>query len=281
MIARRSPASGKSAHVECIGVSAEMGDFHITVAQAAADTSSVWKDYGVPFATAILGALLAYFPSRLLAGRASKELIVRDEKARHEAEVVAARKVFIKLTVLVNAILDYHNQIEAMVLKAEQDGNGQMTIAQRLSAFVGVDREPSVSFTAEELEVFIAAKRVDYVDNLVLLSRRHGAMLSNLAAFGRMKTDLHYELVKHGHTTRDEDLVSTTAGRMPAPLANYFRTQSDELNLYAMAMRQMIAVFADFARDVAKDYGPITRDYLGDDAMLDLSEDPAAPTQDQ
>ncbi|WP_172705078.1 hypothetical protein [Sphingomonas sp. LH128] len=258
-----------------------MGDFHITVAQAAADTSSVWKDYGVPFATAILGALLAYFPSRLLAGRASKELIVRDEKARHEAEVVAARKVFIKLTVLVNAILDYHNQIEAMVLKAEQDGNGQMTIAQRLSAFVGVEREPSVSFTADELEVFIAAKRVDYVDNLVLLSRRHGAMLSNLAAFGRMKTDLHYELAKYGHTMRDDDLVSTTAGRMPAPLANYFRTQSDELNLYAMAMRQMITVFADFARDVAKDYGPITRDYLGDDAMLDLSEEPAAPTQDQ
>jgi len=259
---------------------ATVWDLHVTVAQAAADSSSAWKDYGVPIGTAILGALLAYVPSRALAGRASKELIQRDEKARHEAEVVAARRVFIKLNVLVNAILDYHTQIEAMVQQADDDGNGHMTIAQRLSAFIGVDREPTVSFTAEELEVFIAAKRVDYVDDLVLLSRRHGAMLSNLAAFGRLKMDLHYEIAKHGHTTRDNDLVSTTAGRMPASLGNYFRVQSDELNLYAMAMRKMIAGFAAFARGVAENYGPITRAYLGKDAMLDLSEQPPEADQD-
>lgn len=258
-----------------------MVDFHVTVAQAAADSGSAWKDYGVPFATAILGALLAYVPSRMLAGRATKELVARDEKARREAEVVAARRVFIKLNVLVNAILGYHNDIEAMIAKAEQDGNGHMMTAQRLSAFVGVDREPSVAFAADELEVFVAAKRPDYVDNLVLLSRRHGAMLSMLAAFGQKKTDLHYELAKHGHTSRDSDQVSTTAARMPASLGNYFRVQMDELNLFAVSMRQTINAFAAFARDLANDYGPITRAYLGADAILDLAEGPAEPSTDQ
>jgi hypothetical protein len=250
-----------------------MPTLHFVVTQGA-DHATAWKDYGVPFSTAVLGALLAYVPSRLLAGRASRELLRRDQTNRRDAEVLATRKVFVKLTVLVNSIHDYHSQVEAMIARAVLDGNDHMSIAQRMSAFVGIDRETTVFFEASELEVFIAARQVGYVDDLVLLARRHAAMLSNLEAFGKMKTELHFELAKHGFTTRDTDSVSTTAARMPANLGNYFRVRSDELNLFALQLRPLLASFDAFARDVAARYGPIIREHFGEAGALDLEERP-------
>ena len=150
-----------------------------------------------------------------------------------------------------------------MIEKAEQDGNTHMSIAQRLSVFVGIDREQTISFTAEELEFLIVERRVDLVDDLILLARRHSAVISNLAAFGAMKTEMHYELAKNGFTTRDRDSVSTTEAKLPPTLGNYFRVKADEINLYAMQMRSLITDFADFAKVVAAKYGEISKITLG------------------
>ena len=113
-----------------------MVDLHITFA-AAAQQADLLKDYGVPIGSVVLGALLGYIPSRLLASRASKEMLERDGKARQDADMRASRQVFVKLDILVNAINDYHHQTEAMVTKAEHDGYGHMPIWQRLSTYPG------------------------------------------------------------------------------------------------------------------------------------------------
>lgn len=247
-----------------------MTNIYIHLPQAA-DSANAWKDYGVPFSTAIIGALLAYIPSRLLARRASVELLERDKKSRHDSDVTAARKVYIKLHVLVNTITSYHDQIENMIKKAEDDGNSHMAIAQRISAFVGVDREQTIAFSAEELEFLIAAKRIDYVDDLILLARKHGAMLANLAAFAAMKTEAHYEFARHGSTSRDKNLVSKTVAELPAHLANYFQVKADELNHYAVQMRAMISDAANFARDIASKYEEITEQYLGKESSVGLA----------
>jgi hypothetical protein len=233
-------------------------DLHVNLSHAV-DHANAWKDYGVPFSTAVLGALLAYVPSSLLAQRASRELLKRDQKARYDADVAADRRVYIKLNILVNSILGFYHHIEEMIKKADEDGNTHMSIAQRLSVFPGIDREQTLSFTAEELEFLIVKERVDLVDDLILLARRHSSMLSNLAAFGAMKTEIHYELAKHGFTTRDRDSVSNTAATLPPTLGNYFRVKADEINLYAIQMRSLIADFAQFARAVASKYGEVSK----------------------
>jgi len=234
------------------------------------------KDVVIPLVSglggAIVGAAASYFPARMLAKRASDEVLERDKAARRDQELRAAHQVFVKLSILANSLCGYHRQIEAMIAKAEHDGNSHMPIWQRLSTFAGIDRETSVEFNADELAIYIAAKRPDYVDDLILLARRYAANLANLAAFAKMKTDLHLETISLGVTERAETGVSTTRLHVPREVANSIKVRADELNLFAIEMRAMLAEDDRFARDVAERFADVTDSYLGPKSVPALSD---------
>ena len=234
------------------------------------------KDVVIPLASglggAIVGAGASYFPARMLAKRASDEVLERDKAARRDQELRAAHQVFVKLTILANSLCDYHQQIEAMIAKADHDGNSHMPIWQRLSTFPGIEREPTVEFTADELAIYITAKRPDYVDDLILLSRRYAADLANLGAFAKMKTELHYETIRLGVTERAETGVSTTRMHVPREVANSIKVRSEELNLFAIDMRAILTEHDRFARDVAERFADVTDGYLGPKSVPGLAE---------
>ena len=239
----------------------------MSLASATLHDAAVWKDYVVPFASAVLGALVAYFPSRLLARRASREVLARDAQDRRELELGLARRAFVKLGILVNSACGFHQHVEQMIAKADRDGNTQMPLWSRISTFPAVDREPTIMFEADELAVFIAAKNVAYVDQLVLLARRHAANLASLAAFGKMKAELHYNHAQLGETHRDANNVSTTFARVGAGTANYLRLKAEELELFTRELRTLLADSATMAEQTAEQFGPITRLYFHDGSL--------------
>ena len=177
---------------------------------------------------------------------------------------------------LVNASLGFHQQVEQMIAKADRDGNSRMPLWQRLSTFAAIDREPAIMFDADELALFVAAKKVAYVDDLVLLSRRHAACLANLGAFGRMKTDLHYEIARRGETTRDDNDVSTTFARVDPGMANYLGQRAEELELYTRELRSILADTAALAERTAGQFGPITQAYFHDGTLPGFERSPAS-----
>ncbi|MDB5583735.1 MAG: hypothetical protein JWR80_8911 [Bradyrhizobium sp.] len=221
------------------------------------------KDIVVPLTSAVIGALLGGVPAFLLARRGSKEVLQRDKAARHDVELGLVRQVFVKLDIIANALGSHEQQVEEMIAKADQDGNDHMPIHQRISTFPGIDREPLVTFEACELAVFITAEAPDYVDELILLSRRYAAVLASLATFGRLRTELHYETSRQGITTRDASDVSTTAVHGSPGFQNYILLKADELELFARAMRRQLNDYAAFARAVAGRFGPVADGYLG------------------
>jgi hypothetical protein len=234
----------------------------------AAQPSVIVKDVIIPlvagFGGAVVGALVSYVPSRLLAKDASRQVLARDLTARRDQEKRAGHQIFVKLSVLVNSLCGYHRDIENMIAKAENDGNGHMPIWQRISLMAGIDREPSVDFTADELAIYVAADQTDYVDDLLLLARRYGAVLSNLATFAKLKTELVYETYSIGQTTRSEETgVSTTRMHVPASVANSINARSEELEIFAVELRSILADYDRFARNVAEKFGPLTNGYLG------------------
>ncbi|KTT65672.1 hypothetical protein NS319_18050 [Sphingomonas sanguinis] len=138
-----------------------------------------------------------------------------------------------------------------------------MPLYQRLSPFAGIEREPSIEFSAEELAVYIGAKRADYVDDLLLLSRRYAACLASLSTFAKLKTDLHFEMARLGQTTRDTATgVSTTRLRLPPELGNYIKVKTEELDLFANTMCELLADYDAFARDVAQRFDEVTRGFI-------------------
>jgi len=237
--------------------------------------SPAFATIAIPLLAAIGGALAGGLPPWVLARRASKEVLARDAMARRERELGLARQVFVKLTIAVNEIMGFHRQVELMIAKADSDGNGHMPVWQRLSTFVGIDRNPVVEFDAQELSVFIAARAMDYVDALILLSRRHAAVVTSLAAFAQMRIEFQYEIAKSGNSTRNESGVSTTAVRVPPGRENYFRFKSEELSLFAENMRGLLTDYANFAARVAEKFGPISEAYFGEGQLPYLEDTPA------
>lgn len=229
------------------------------------------KDVVVPLASALIGAIAGaaagYWPARQLAKRSSDEILKRDAGARYEGELRAARQVYVKLHTLANSIGTYHKQVEEMITKADVDGNSHMLIWQRLPVFPAIGREPKIEFSAEELALYVAAKRLEFMDDLLLLARKHAANLGSLAAFATMKSDLHSEMTKFGSTTRAESGVSTTRLRVPLELANHFEVRSDELENFANMMRAYLAEDYKFACNVADRFTEVTESYLGEKTL--------------
>lgn len=240
------------------------------------------KDVVIPLASGIIGAVVgagaSYLASSRLAKRASDEVLERDKAARSDQNKRAAHQVFVKLHTISNSLGSYQKQTIEMMAKADSDGNGHMPLHQRLSPFAGIEREPSIEFSAEELALYIGAKRADYVDDLLLLSRRYTACLASLETFAKLKTDFHYETVRFGQTTRDMDTgVSTTRMRVPAEIANVIKVKSDELDLFAQQMCKLLSDYDAFARDVAIRFEEVTRSFLDGPipsfSPLDTSDD--------
>lgn len=224
---------------------------------------SIAKDFGVPLFSAVLGAMLAYVPAARLAKKASDEMLARDREQRVETELAAARRAFVKLTLIANTLGSFRQDIEAMIAKATTDGNDHMSLWQRLSTFAGIEDEPAIPFGAAELAPFIAARRPDLVDALLLLQRRHMAVVQSLRSFAKLKTELHYMAARYGETTRDETLVSTTRARMPVEAAQVFNLKVDELNLFTKGMREQINAYADYGVEVADLFDVVCQAYFG------------------
>lgn len=233
--------------------------------------TGIIKDVVVPLASALIGAIAGaiagYWPARQLAKRSSDEILKRDADTRHEGDLRAARQVYVKLHTVANSIGTYHKQVEEMIVKADVDGNSHMPIWQRLSIFPAIGREPNVEFSSEELALYIAAKRPEFMDDLLLLGRKHAANLGSLAAFATMKSDLHFEMTKFGSTTRAESGVSTTRLRVPLELANHFQVRGDELENFAKMMRECLAEDYKFACGVASRFTGVTESYLGEETL--------------
>lgn len=224
---------------------------------------SIAKDFGVPLFSAVLGAMLAYVPAARLAKKASDEKLARDREQRVETELTEARRAFVKLTLIANTLGSFRQDIEAMIAKATNDGNDHMPLWQRLSTFAGIEDEPVVPFGADELAPFIAARRPDLVDALLLLQRQHMAVVQSLRSFAKLKTELHYTAARYGETTRDETLVSTTRARMPIDVAQDFNLKVDELNLFTKGMREQINDYADYGVEVAALFDVVCQAYFG------------------
>ncbi|MXP09629.1 hypothetical protein [Pseudoblastomonas halimionae] len=225
------------------------------------------KDIIIPLVSgiggAIVGAATSYFASSRLAKRASNEVLERDKAARMDQDKRAAHQVFVKLHAIANSLGSFQKQTSEMVKKADRDGNAHMPIYQRLSPFAGIEREPSIEFSAEELAIYIGAKRADYADDLMLLSRRYAACLASLETFAKLKTELHFETARLGRTTRDAETgVSTTHMHVPAGVANYIKVKSEELNLFTTRMCQVLSDYFSFAQDVAERFEEATKEFL-------------------
>jgi len=228
-------------------------------------------DIAIPTLAGIIGALAGGIPSYFLSRRASREVLERDQQARRDNEKSAAHRVFVKLSLLTNSLLGFQRQVEEMIAKADSDGRPEMALWQRLSAFAGIEREITPDFAPEELAFFVGAKQVDYVDDLILLPRRHRAAIDSLTTFARLKTELYYKLVDKGVTTRDGSGVSRTLSQLATNEANRVRVEADELELFTAAMRDQLRDFAAFAERVADRYGDLVRAYFDDPTMPRLA----------
>lgn len=231
------------------------------------------KDVVIPLVSglggAVLGAMISYFASSRLARQASAEMLKRDAEARHDQNIRAAHQIYVKLSMAANMLCGYHKQVEEMAVRPDI-GATEMRLCDKLSTFAGIELGRPVEFTPEELSIYIAAKRADYIDDLLLLARHHAINLAHLATFAKLKIELQYEILEAGTTNRSKSGVSNTRLLPSHPRFNLIMAKRDELDLFAHEMRKLLDEGDKLARCVAGKFNEVTAAFLGKEMTLDF-----------
>ncbi len=241
------------------------------------------KDVLVPLIAVFLGAFGGHFSAKSLAKASSVELLKRDAEDRRDKRVRAARQAYVKLHMLANSSGSFRKHVNEMIERANLDGNASMRTFERLSTFPGIDRETAIEFNAEELEVFIHAKRPDDVDALLLASRRYEACLTNLSSFAKLKLELHEYAIGLGQTERDASGVARTRMRVPTNVANIIKVKGENLELFAKEMVDLINECADYIIEVAQQFEGVASAYFDVGERLGFSptdNSAALPTEE-
>ena len=216
----------------------------------------------------MLGSMISYFASSRLARQASKEVLKRDKEARHDQNMLAAHQVYVKLSVAANMLCGYHKQVVEMA--ARPDSGAKLRLCDKLSTFAGIEMSRPIEFTAEELSIYIAARCPDYINDLLLLARHHAVNLAHLATFAKLKTELHYDVLAAGSTSRSESGVSNTRLPPSHPKFNLIMAQRDELDHFTIDMCKLLAEGDKEARRIAGRFNEVTAAFLGKDMTLDF-----------
>jgi hypothetical protein len=232
---------------------------------ASSDFNTV-KDAVIPLAAALIGAIAGTIGSSIITKKqtesATEQLLQRDEQDRRSQRARAARQVYIKLRWMTESVGNVRNQMTEMIQRANRDGKTNMLIHERLSIFPAIKTEVPITFSADELEIFISTQQINYFDQLLLASRRHSAFLTNLLAFAELKTEFNDLTSQLGRTKRDPQGIAITKMRVPQSVANHIKVKSENLEFFAKEMVGLTNEWYDYISEVMTGFEPATVDFF-------------------
>ena len=190
-------------------------------------------------------------PAWFLAKRASKETLDRDRLQRLDAELAIAFRVHTKLGIMFNDLSATVLQIREM-LKRSFDPRDEAPVQRRVSAFAGKQLLRDISFTADELALFVAVNELDYLSELDLFARRYHSDMVALDTYGKLKTELHNLISDSAHVKFGPGDVILT--RTDDPDAAKFRVKARTLESLIVPLIKMMEEDTRMGMRLAKQF---------------------------
>lgn len=214
----------------------------------------------------IIGALAGGIPAWMLAKKQSEETLKRDKAARALNEHALAFKVSVKLMTIINNIIhDWCHFQRALALRADPE-TAHMEPWQALQPLVGFTDEDATRFEADELALFMAAKRADFVSELLLLAQRHATSIAVMKEYYGQREALKAHS-PHPEKLDGEIAIGTISEEERLGLLPY----TIPLNGMAIQMAEGVEENLELARNVTLAIGPIFDTYFGKGTVGHLS----------
>ncbi len=146
-----------------------------------------WSELLPAMIGGIIGALAGGIPAYFISRISSQEVLERDRAARVEQEKALAFRAHVRTAELVNGILSLRTQLEAMAAEAITNPDVGEHLWLVVRPIVGTTDDRLITVDAEEASIFVAAGEAEYVNDLVVLPKRHKAILEALAEYRRLR----------------------------------------------------------------------------------------------
>jgi hypothetical protein len=197
------------------------------------------------------GALTSY----LLARRASREVLRRDQDVRDQDRRSATMRGSIKLQIMTNGTETLHRAIDQMVKAADADGRANEALHVKVFPLAGHTVAP-VKFDADEISVFLAAKDDDFVNALLLQGERYTTLQVACEQYSTRRVAWTDLMVSY--------LANSTAngGEMTKEQKGALSLRARELEAQITDIRSMAKEnYGDLAK-LSVEFGPKAKKYL-------------------
>jgi hypothetical protein len=205
----------------------------------------------------VIGALAGGIPAFLIALMGSKEVLRRDREARQMAERTTAFRAHVRVAEMVNAVLSLQAQVEGMIPpQTADDPNAHLW--QYVRPIAGLQDDNRIGIEPDEAAIFMAAQEADYVNDLLLLPRRHAAVTAALIEYGRKREDLAKLMPVESFVGEWGSAYMTKAE------SDALKPRMVELNSIIRQARTVMEENRETALSLARRFGPILKAYFKD-----------------
>jgi hypothetical protein len=235
--------------------------------ELAATPSDNWWDLVPALGGAIIGALAGGIPAWLIARRQSAETLRRDQEQRTEEQKAAAFRSSVKIVEIVNSTISLWAHVYGCIKLLDRPDLKEMEPWQALMPQVGFSDESSIRFDADEMAVFAAANEADFVNDALLLARRHSSSHATFQEYMRQRAA--FMAVAPKPEKFEEGGLGTAYLTTEQVLE--MKPFTIPLNDLAMGLLEGLERDVKLAKSVALAYGPIVQRHFSNPSLKGLS----------
>lgn len=149
-------------------------------------TADQWWSFGSTLFGAVVGSAVAGVISYLLAAKASKEVLKRDEAARREKDAAMAFQLLVKIGKILSSLAALHHQTEQSIKDAEAKGVSG-SLWTKVIPIVATDKR--VYFEAQEIAVLVKLRVNDEINELLILDDKHNGLLRAMELYSHKRSE--------------------------------------------------------------------------------------------
>lgn len=221
-------------------------------------SSPDWWSNGITVASTIIGAIIGGLIAYVVARQTANESRREAEKVRREAEESSTFRAGLRIMDLANEIAGYHLGAEREIERGRQLIHADQIESWRvMRGFSGKPREIHVD--ANDLVVFMKARKFSYVTEVFHLVSRYNAMIYSAEDYGRRREIL----MEKFRPSQMSGILGTV--EMDSVELRQLAPDIAAINELAEQTRTEMKDLYEFSQQVVRDFGPIVRGHFKDD----------------
>lgn len=215
----------------------------------------------------VIGALAGGIPAWLIARRQSNETLRRDNEERRRQELALSFSVHVKLFTIINSTIHDWKHVHAALAERMLPAKAHMEPWQIVRPLAGHPAEEQITFSSQELALFLAMGENEFMHEILLLAQRHAATVQAMQEYMRRRD----QMMQQRAPIPDEFVGDLGLATITEEEWRKLRPYSVMLNSLVDQLSEQLTENLELCRKVANSIGPLVQAYFKDPKRGGLS----------